>query len=99
MYSSSVCEQPTIVTGSITTYYQHDDPSQSISAALSSEVKRTGREANYLPPSSDEVNNHWIYIHVWSPGVRILDRANWTAKESLNNLQYSDYSKNFKLQN
>jgi hypothetical protein len=38
----------------------HDDPGQSISAALSSVVKRPEREADYPPPSSAEVNNDWM---------------------------------------
>jgi len=65
-----VCEQlPTLrqyyhILGNPTV---HDVPGQSISAALSSVVKQPGRESDYSPPSSAEVNNDWMYLHMRSP--------------------------------
>jgi hypothetical protein len=42
----------------------HDDPRQSISAALSSVVKRPGREADYSLPS---IADDWMYIYIFCP--------------------------------
>jgi hypothetical protein len=40
----------------------HDQPPiQWVPGALSSGVKRPGREADHSPPSSDEVKNAWGY--------------------------------------
>jgi hypothetical protein len=36
-------------------------PIQWVPGALSPELKRPGREANYSPPTSAEVKNVWIY--------------------------------------
>jgi hypothetical protein len=44
-------------------------PIQWVPAALILGVKRPGREADYTPPSSAEVNNAWSYA--FTPPIRL----------------------------
>jgi len=32
-------------------------------------VNQPGRDAEYWPPSIVEVNNDWMYIHLWSSRI------------------------------
>jgi hypothetical protein len=50
-----------LTTASRTALWPTQPPIQWVSGAISLGIKRPGREADHLPPSSAEVNNTWSY--------------------------------------
>jgi hypothetical protein len=70
-------------------------PSQWVHGALSRRVKRPGREANHLPPSSAEVKE-WVELYLHSPntatwrGAQLKHRNNFTLPSYFNIMNLFD---------
>jgi hypothetical protein len=79
------------LTASIPALGPTQNPIQWIAEALSSGVKRSGREADHSPPSTSDVKNAWSYTsteYVFMASNLVKHRDNFTFTCQMQELQY-----------